>query len=67
MIKKIIRGLIKIPVTPLVLAFYGLVILTTYGIQSAEWLYEAHEYDRRLTREIQMGYMTDIKRWFTTI
>jgi xanthosine utilization system XapX-like protein len=67
MIKKILRGIIKIPATPFVVVGLVGMILVSYLVQFCEWLYEADVFDKKITAELKNDYITALKKWFTTI
>jgi len=67
MFKKIIRGLLKIPLTPFVVFVLGGLFLATYIIQFGEWVYEASESDKQCTKETKNDFARGIKKWFTTV
>ena len=67
MIKKIIRVLIKAPITPFVVFVLGSLVLTTYIIQFFEWVYEASETDKRCTKETRNSFARAFKKWFMTV
>ena len=64
--KKTLRFILKIPLTPFVLVFWAFAILLGYTIIFFEWLY-GDEYGLRLSQEIQDDVIKGFKRWFTTI
>jgi len=65
--KKLIRALIKIPATPFVLFYHLLFLFSLYITLAFEWLYEASDFDIKITREIIDDEYKSIKRWFTVI
>ena len=65
--KKLIRLLLKIPGTIIILPFWLLMLATGYICKAGEWVYEANEFDKRVTAEIIQEYKDNIKRWFTTL
>lgn len=67
MFKKVIRGILKIPLTPVVLFWNGGMIVLSYAVQVFEWLYNSSDFDKRITKEVQDDYIDNIKKWFTTI
>lgn len=67
MFKKVIRGILKIPLTPVVLFWNGGMIILSYAVQGFEWVYNSSEFDKRITKEVQDDYIDNIKKWFTTI
>lgn len=67
MFKKVIRGILKIPLTPVVLFWNGGMIILSYAVQVFEWVYNSSDFDKRITKEVQDDYINNIKKWFTTI
>ena len=67
MFKKVIRGILKIPLTPVVLFWNGGMIILSYAVQGFEWVYNSSEFDKRITKEVRDDYINNIKKWFTTI
>jgi hypothetical protein len=65
--KKLIRALFKLPLTPFVVLFLGFVLLACYVLYFFEWVYEASERDIQITREMQSEMKAYMKKWFTTI
>jgi hypothetical protein len=65
--KKAIRILFKIPATPFLILFWAFYILSALILVFFEWVYEANEYDKRITRSMMTGTLRSIKKWFTTI
>ena len=66
-VTKVIRGILKIPLTPVVLFWNGGMIILSYAVQGFEWVYNSSEFDKRITKEVQDDYINNIKKWFTTI
>ena len=67
MFKKVIRGILKIPLTPVVLFGNGVMIILSYAVQGFEWVYNSSDFDKRITKEVRDDYINNIKKWFTTI
>ena len=67
MFKKVIRGIIKIPATPIILFWNGGIIGLSYALQVFEWVYNSSEFDKRVTTEVRNDHIDNIKKWFTTI
>lgn len=65
--KRLIRLLLKIPGTIIMLPVWLLLLLTGYLVKASEWIYEADEFDKRITAEIIQDHKNTIKRWFTTL
>lgn len=65
--KKFIRLLIKIPVTPIVVAFC-VIGYTMFSILAFfQWVYEASEFNRSVTADCRDEMIDAFKSWFTTI
>jgi uncharacterized membrane protein YvlD (DUF360 family) len=63
--KKFIRAILKLPLTPFVLLWFFIGLVSGVAIMIIEWLYE----DKSL-RDSTWGIDTavrDLKKWFTTI
>jgi hypothetical protein len=63
--KKFIRAILKLPLTPFILFWFFIGLVSGVAIMVIEWLYE----DKSL-RESTWGIDTavrDLKKWFTTI
>lgn len=67
MIKKIIRGVIKIPVTPFVVVAIAAMYSVLAIMHAFEWLYEASEYDLDFTKAMKRDLVDFLKKWFTTV
>jgi hypothetical protein len=67
MIKKIIRAVLKIPLTPFVVPFNLMLIVVTYLATLHYWLYEASDFDKHIIKEVRQDYISNLKNWFTTI
>jgi len=65
--KKLIRGLLKIPLTPFVLIGLLVSIIFTYFVSAYDWLYETDEYNRILIKNIREEYFYKLRKWFTTV
>jgi len=65
--KKAIRVILKIPATPVVVAFFFLMILAGYVCMFFEWVYEASNFDKEISRSLLSDYKKGLKKWFTTI
>ena len=66
-VTKVIRGILKIPLTPVVLSWNGGMIILSYAVQVFEWVYNSSDFDKRTTKEVRDDYIDNIKKWFTTI
>ena len=66
-IKKLIRLLLKIPATPFVVSYH----LSMWSIASVisffEWLYDASDFDKSISKKIAIDEVNSLKKWFTTI
>ena len=49
------------------LPFWLLMLATGYICKAGEWVYEADDFDKRITAEIIQDYKNNIKWWFTTL
>ena len=65
--KKVIRGLLKIPLTPFVVVGLLFLITVTYAVSLYDWLYETDEYNRTLIKNIREEYFYNLKDWLTTV
>lgn len=65
--KKLIRLLLKIPGTVIIVPAWLLMLLGAYIIKFIEWVYEASDFDKKITARIIQEYKDNIKRWFTSI
>ena len=65
--KKFIRLLFKLPATPFVLVFLVFSYIVFNIILFFEWVYEAKEWDKEVTKECIKDIVDRLKRWFTTI
>ena len=65
--KKFIRGLIKIPLTPFAVLVCVLGIVLYYNIMFVQWLYDFSDFDKQITKECIGELYDDLKRWFTTV
>jgi len=65
--KKFIRLLIKIPVTPVVVVFciFGYILFSILAF--FQWVYEASKFNKEVTAECQDDMIRILKNWFTTI
>jgi len=67
MVKKILRGLIKIPATPFVTAFLLFALLMVYAAMFFEWLYDADDWDKSFTKGVKQDILNNLKKWYTTV
>jgi hypothetical protein len=65
--KKFIRLLLKIPVTPFFLLLASLFYIACTILLFFEWLYEVDKEDRSFTKDMMDDMKKMIKKWFTTI
>ena len=65
--KKIIRGLLKIPFTPLVVFWCLFIIVIFNCILFGQWIYESGEFEKEVTQDCINDQYNILKRWFTTI
>jgi hypothetical protein len=66
-IKQLIRIMLKIPATPFVAALHIILILSFQIVRVFEWVYEASDSDKDITKSIIQNSKRDLKKWFTTI
>jgi hypothetical protein len=67
-IRKVIRLILKIPATPVVLAWYLLGYVTIQVTRIFEWVYEASDYDKAASlRILDNDIKKPLKKWFTTV
>jgi len=67
MVKKILRGLIKIPATPFVTAFLLFALLMVYAAMFFEWLYDADDWDKSFTKGVKQDILNNLKKWYITV
>lgn len=65
--KKLLRLILKILVTPLVLPFMIMMILIGFGAMFVDWLYEKDDFDKRSTKSTHKDFVDMFKNWFTTV
>jgi hypothetical protein len=65
--KKFIRGLIKIPLTPFAVGFCVFGIVAYYIVLFVQWLYDFDDWDKHITKECIKDFFKALKEWFTTI
>lgn len=68
--KKFIRGLIKISLTPFAVVVYAIMLVVFYILLFVAWLYDSSEWSKeftKATKECIDGTYGALKRWFTTI
>ena len=65
--KRTIRALLKIPVTPLIVAWSVMLLLVFYVVRFGQWLYEANDWDKSITQDIIDKQYELLKLWFTSI
>jgi hypothetical protein len=67
-IRKVIRLILKIPATPVVLAWYLLGYVTIQVARTFEWIYEASNDDKESSlRFLNNHIKKPLKKWFTTV
>jgi hypothetical protein len=65
--KKIIRGLLKIPVTPLIVAWSLFIVAGFYVVQFFQYIYECSDFEKEVTQDVIDEQYSMLKRWFTTL
>ncbi len=65
--KKFIRLLIKIPVTPAVVIFCLLGYVLFSILAFFQWVYEVSEFNVDVTNECRDEMISSLKNWFTTV
>jgi len=65
--RKLIRALLKLPLTPFFLVALGLFLIALTIILFFEWVYEAEEYEIEDTKKQITDCARHMKKWFTTI
>jgi hypothetical protein len=66
-IRKIIRLILKIPATPGVVMFAIIWQFTFLVVQVFEYVYEASDFNRKITQSILDDNKKFVKKWFTTV
>jgi hypothetical protein len=66
-IKQLIRLMLKIPATPFVAALHIILILSFQIVRVFEWVYEASDSNKNITKSIIQDSKRDLKKWFTTV
>lgn len=66
-IKKLIRGIVKIPATIVVVPFVLGGVVTLSLILFFQWLYEKEEFDKKITRDMIFEDFGFLKKWVTTV
>lgn len=66
-IKLIIRLIFKVPVTLLIVLLFIFWLLVLWVMMFFEWVYNASDLDREVSKEMQSDAFEFLKRWFTTI
>lgn len=66
-LKFLLLLLLKIPLTPVALAWAGLAIVFFSGCSFIFWLYDHDEELLSTTKEIIEDHLNFLKEWFTTI
>ena len=66
-LKKVLRGLIKIPATPFVTLFLLYALLCIYASIFFEWLYDAGPVDKLITQGVKQDLFKYLKKWYTTV
>jgi len=65
--RKLIRALLKLPLTPFFLVASGMFLIAMTIILFFEWVYEAEEYEIEDTKRTLVDCVRHMKKWFTTI
>jgi hypothetical protein len=65
--KKLIRLIIKLPITPIVVLFCSLGYILFSVLAFIQWVYESSEFNKEVTAECQNDMIKILKNWFTTI
>jgi hypothetical protein len=65
--KKTIRGLLKIPVTPFIVAWGLFIVACFYVVQFFQYIYECGDFEKTVTQDIIDEQYSMLKRWFTSI
>lgn len=65
--KKFIRLLIKIPVTPAVVLFFSIGYILFSILAFFQWVYEASEFNVDVTNDCRDEMISALKNWFTTV
>ena len=65
--KKIVRGLLKVPFTPFVVAWGLLVLVVFYVVMFFQYIYEVRKFEKEVTQAILDDQYNMLKRWFTTV
>lgn len=65
--KKLIRLIIKLPLTPIVVVFciFGYILFSILAF--FQWVYEASKFNKGVTAECQDDMIRILKNWFTTV
>lgn len=66
-IKLIIRLIFKGPVTLLIVPLFILWMLSLWTMMFFEWVYNASDLDRKVSKEMQSDAFEFLMRWFTTV
>lgn len=67
MMKKLLRLIIKILVTPIAVPVLLFLVITGYISIFIDWLYDKSEWDKSITKDIHNDFLKLFKNWFTTI
>lgn len=65
--KKAVRVILKIPLTPFFLGFAFLMLAGIYVLMFFEWAYEAGEDAKKDTQDMKRDIVKTVKKWCTTI
>lgn len=65
--KKFIRVLIKIPVTPIIVLFCVFILAMGYITIFVEWLFDSSDWNKEITKKVNDFIYGYLKHWFTTI
>jgi hypothetical protein len=65
--KKTIRGLLKIPFTPFIVAWGLFIVAYFYVVQFGQYIYECSDWDKQITQDCIDEQYEMLKRWFTSV
>lgn len=66
-IKKLIRLMLKIPATPFVVIYHFGILLIFLVVMFFEWIYDASDFNKSISKKIAGDSVNALKKWFTTI
>ena len=64
--KKLLRLIVKILVTPFAAPFIMMLLLVGYGVMTWDWLFDKHD-DLRMDIIMQKDMWGNVGKWFTTL